>query len=162
MLGAPKMIRISKLTDYSIVLLSHLAAAPEWTGSGQRVLFSTRDLAEESHLPLPTVEKLLKKLTSSELLVSERGAHGGYRLAREPRNISIADIVSALEGPIALTECAGHVDACGLENICPTKAPWKKINQAILSALKNLSLAEMAQSARSPSLQRALPKAGGM
>jgi FeS assembly SUF system regulator len=130
------MIRISKLTDYSIVLLSHLASQPD-------VLVSTRDLSEATRLPLPTVEKLLKKLTASDLLVSERGVHGGYRLARRPGDVSIADVITALEGPIALTQCSSHADACGLESICPTKAPWRKINEAVLGALRGLSLAEM-------------------
>ncbi len=132
------MIRISKLTDYSIVLLSHLASKPD-------VLHSTRDLAEESRLPLPTVEKLLKKLTASDLLVSERGARGGYRLAREAGSISVADVIAALEGPIGLTQCTshGHGEVCELQRFCPTKTPWMKINDVVLRALKDLSLAEM-------------------
>ena len=134
------MIRISKLTDYSIVLLSHLASKPD-------VLHSTRDLAEESRLPLPTVEKLLKKLTASDLLVSERGARGGYRLARDAGSISVADVIAALEGPIGLTQCTSHGDGrgevCELQRFCPTKTPWMKINDVVLRALKDLSLAEM-------------------
>jgi FeS assembly SUF system regulator len=136
------MIRISKLTDYGIVLLTHLAKDVE------RDVFSTRELAEESRLPLPTVEKLLKKLSRSELLVSERGVNGGYRLAREPGRITIADVITSLEGPIGLTECVAHADACGLEGFCPTKTHWKKINDAILGALSGLTLAELAQAPR--------------
>jgi FeS assembly SUF system regulator len=130
------MIRISKLTDYSIVLLSHLASKPE-------VLHSTRSLADESRLPLPTVEKLLKKLASSDLLISERGVRGGYRLAREAAKITVADIITALEGPIGLTQCSTHADPCGMEKFCPTKTPWMKINDVVLRALRDLSLAEM-------------------
>jgi FeS assembly SUF system regulator len=136
------MIRISKLTDYSIVLLSHLASQPD-------ALHSTRDLAEASRLPLPTVEKLLKKLTASELLVSERGARGGYRLAREASRISIADVITSLEGPIGLTQCSSHSDPCELQKFCLTKSPWMKINEVVVRALRDLSLAEMVQG-RSP------------
>ena len=136
------MIRISKLTDYCIVLLTHLAKDAE------RAVYSTRELAEESRLPLPTVEKLLKRLSRSDLLISERGANGGYRLAREAHRITIADVIASLEGPIGLTECVAHAEACGLEGICPTKTHWKKINDAILGALSGLTLAEMAGAPR--------------
>jgi FeS assembly SUF system regulator len=138
------MIRIGKLTDYGIVLLTHLAATPGGAQPGSSGgLFSTRELAEESRLPLPTVEKLLKRLSRSDLLVSERGAHGGYRLARPPERISIADVIAALEGPIALTECVAKADACGLEGTCPNRGHWHKINDAVFGALRDLTLAEM-------------------
>src|SRR5687767_13252096 len=127
------MIRISKLTDYGIVLLTHLAR------DAQRAVYSTRELAEDSQLPLPTVEKLLKRLSRSDLLVSERGMNGGYRLARDPERITIADVIVSLEGPIGLTECAAHAEACGLEGICPTKTHWKKINDTVLGALRGLT-----------------------
>src|SRR5688572_33459183 len=100
------MIRIAKLTDYGIVLMSHLARAP-----GRRV--NARDLSVEAHLPQPTVSQLLKTLSRGGLLVSQLGVKGGYDLARPASEITVADIITALEGPVALTECTSHVpDAC--------------------------------------------------
>ncbi|HVH88183.1 MAG TPA: Rrf2 family transcriptional regulator, partial [Terriglobales bacterium] len=93
------MIRLQKLTDYGLVLMTCVARHHEQS------LHTARDLAVESHLPLPTVSKLLKQLLQGGLLVSHRGIKGGYSLARPPQAISIAEIVAALEGPIALTEC---------------------------------------------------------
>ena len=110
------MIRIAKLTDYAIVLLSHMAREPE--GS----VCTARGLVADSRLPLPTVGKILKTLSRAGILVSHRGAKGGYTLARSPGEISIAEIVAAVEGPIALTECsAGGPDLCVLEPFCPVR-----------------------------------------
>src|SRR5437868_6650848 len=97
------MVRLGKLTDYGMLLMSCFARSQPGT------LRSARDLAEEARLPLPTVSKLLKELLHSGLLVSHRGFQGGYSLAKDPAEISLAEIVSALEGPIALTECSTHV-----------------------------------------------------
>ena len=132
------MIRIAKLTDYAIVLPSHMAREPE--GS----VCTARGLVADSRLPLPTVGKILKTLSRAGILVSHRGAKGGYTLARSPGEISIAEIVAAVEGPIALTECsAGGPDLCVLEPFCPVRSNWQKINQFVRQALQRLTLAEM-------------------
>lgn len=129
------MIRISKLTDYGIVLLTHLANG--------NTSYTARDLAEESNLPLPTVGKLLKILSKGELLGSWRGAAGGYRLARRPEEITIAEIIEVLEGPVAITECSDDEGLCGLESVCPVRTNWQKINGAVFKALEGLTLADM-------------------
>src|SRR2546426_12150391 len=98
------MIRLGKLTDYGLVLLTHIAQ------NHDRLLHTARDLAVESRLPLPTVSKLLKELLQGGLLVSHRGIKGGYSLARMPREISMAEIIAVIEGPIALTECSTERD----------------------------------------------------
>jgi len=136
------MIRIGKMTDYGIVLLSHFVRDPE------RTVLTARDLSAVSHLPLPTVSKLLKSLSRRELLVSQRGVKGGYRLARLPEQISVSEIIGALEGPIGMTECSGeltHSGNCELESFCPVKSHWRKISDTIRFALGHLTLLDMTQ-----------------
>ncbi len=131
------MLRISRLTDYGIVLLAHLAQ------SGNGSPHNARELAERSDLPLPAVSKILKILTHEGLLVSQRGAKGGYGLARDAGDISVAQIIAALEGPIALTECTLGPGHCDQEVSCMTRLPWQRINLAVQEALARVSLAEL-------------------
>jgi FeS assembly SUF system regulator len=132
------MLRISRLTDYGIVLLAHLAGERDGT------THNARELAHRSNLPLPAVSKILKSLTHEGLLVSHRGAKGGYGLARDASEISVAEIIAALEGPIALTECTLGPGHCDQEVSCMTHLPWQRVNRAIHDALARVSLAELA------------------
>ena len=129
------MLRVSKLTDYATVVMTSLAA-------GERVL-SAQALAERAHLELPTVSKLLKQLAQAGLVASTRGINGGYQLARAAERITIADIVTAMEGPIGMTECSAQVGLCGHESHCGVRVNWQRINQAIAGALANVTLADM-------------------
>ncbi|WP_129642876.1 SUF system Fe-S cluster assembly regulator [Peristeroidobacter agariperforans] len=131
------MLRISKLTDYGTVILARLAGQPDrlWTAT---------EVAEATHIGLPTVSKLLKKLQRSGLVVSTRGSHGGYQLAQAPGEITAARILDALEGPFAITECSGSHSTCGLESKCSVGHTWQKVNAAIRRALTDISLAELA------------------
>lgn len=132
------MIRIAKLTDYAIVLLTHFAR------KGGPSVLNARDLAAEARLPLPTVSKLLKLLLRAGVLVSHRGVAGGYSLARRPGEITVAQIIAALEGPIAMTECSSDTHGlCTLESTCPTQSNWRKISTAVRRALEDLTLADM-------------------
>lgn len=131
------MIRLGRLTDYGIVLMAHLADA----GDGPH---TARDLAAETQLPLPAVSKLLKTLTRAGLLVSSRGAKGGYRLARAANQITVPEMIEALEGPIALTDCTLHEGACSQEPSCHVRTPWQRINQAVHDALARVRLADLA------------------
>lgn len=132
------MVRLSKLTDYGLVLMSCFAR------SQPRLLRTARDLAMESRLPLPTVSKVLKELLQSGLLVSHRGIQGGYRLAKEPREISLADIIAALEGPVALTECSTEISGlCDLEACCAIKQNQQVISQAVRGVLEKLTLFDL-------------------
>lgn len=134
------MIRMARLTDYGIVLLTFCARHPE------RPMTNTRDLAAEAHLPVPTVGKILKLLAKEGLLVSHRGVRGGYVLARHPDVITVADIVSALEGPVAITDCSSHTAAqCDLEQSCPVATNWQRINQVVWDALGRITLSELAR-----------------
>jgi FeS assembly SUF system regulator len=135
--GAPSMLRMSKLTDYGTVVLAHLATSgTTWSTAGS--------VAGATHLSRPTVSKLLKRLARSGLVVSERGAHGGYALARAPERISAADILDALEGPVAITECsATDGGACDLQRFCQVGHAWQRINRSIRRALQEVSLADL-------------------
>lgn len=131
------MIRITKQTDYGIVLLAHLAGA-----AGQ--IRTAPELAAEARLPLPMVSKILKALTRSGLLDSQRGAKGGYSLSRPAEEISVEQIISSIEGPIGITECIDDVPGeCGYASVCGVRSNWNRINLAIREALEGISLAEM-------------------
>ena len=131
------MIRLGKLTDYGLLLMSQIARRP-------LELHTARDLAVKCKLPLPTVSKLLKTLLQRGLLASHRGIRGGYSLIRDPHLISITEIISALEGPLALTECSTDVSGlCGLEHSCPIRDNQRIINQAIQGALERVTLSDL-------------------
>ena len=137
------MLRISKLTDYGVVLATHLA--------GQDAPRSVRDLARETGIPQPTVSKVLKTLAKAGLVSSTRGARGGYALARPASRVPISDVIAALEGPIAVTECTDEsADPCDYERRCGVRANWQRINEAVQSALAEITLAEMAMSSPPP------------
>lgn len=132
------VIRLSRLTDYGIVLMAELAAGDP----GQT--HAAREVAEKTRLPLPAVSKILKMLARGGLLVSQRGAKGGFSLARPARDISVPEMIEALEGPIALTECTQHPGACPQELSCHVREPWQQINAAVNAALADVSLADLA------------------
>lgn len=132
------MIRITKQSDYGIVLLAHLAK------TGPLELSTARDLAESAHLPLPMVSKILQLLMHKGLVVSQRGATGGYRLARSADEISVAEVIDAVEGPIGLTECIEATPGqCELEPCCMLRSIWQRINVRVRVALEDVSLTEM-------------------
>ena len=131
------MLKMSKLTDYGTLVLSCLAADPTR-------LKSASDVSRHTHLALPTVSKLLKLLARAGLVVSARGARGGYRLSRAPEEISAADVIDALEGPVAITQCSGTVGHCQLEDVCGVSSSWQKINLAIRRALDEVRLPHLA------------------
>ena len=132
------MIRLSRLADYGVVLSSHLARHPQrWQ--------TAPEIAAATALPVPTVAKVLKLLAQEGVLDSHRGTKGGYALARPAHDITVADIVAALDGPIALTECMGaEAGSCEIESLCPTRVNWRTINDAITEALRSVSIADMA------------------
>lgn len=131
------MIRMTKQADYGIVLMTGMARQPER-------LVNASELAAEAQLPPPTVSKILKLLGRAGLLESHRGAKGGYFLAREAERITVAEIITALEGPIGITECIDDTPGeCSQESFCGVRANWQRINDAIRQALENITLAEM-------------------
>ncbi len=130
------MLRISKLTDYGTLVLAQLPASGEGLASAGQVAAAT-------HLSQPTVSKLLKALAHAGLVVSERGSHGGYALARPDDEISAAEIIDAIEGPVAITECSSAVSHCRLEPTCQVGSGWQGISLSIRRALTEVSLADL-------------------
>jgi FeS assembly SUF system regulator len=133
-------MRLSSMADYAVVTMS---AAARHCG-GTRV--SAAQLAEETGLPAPTVQKLVSRLTAAGLLRSSRGAGGGLKLARPAAAITLADIIEAVEGPIALTACVdnGKHD-CGLESACAVRPHWGLVNEAMRGALAEVPLTRLAE-----------------
>jgi len=133
------VLRISKLTDYGTVLLANLAA-------NQKAVCSAADVAHATGIALPTVSKLLKSLGRAGLVTSTRGSNGGYRLARDPRDISAADIIDALDGPVSITECSASDSQCKHEDVCSVGGAWQRVNVAIRRALGDVSLSDLVRS----------------
>ncbi len=132
------MLRISKMTDYAIMVMVELHASRGEVSCAQA-------LAEQSHLELPTVSKVLKLLVKTGLVDSYRGASGGYSLERNAQDISVAQIIAAIEGPIAMTECSVEEGLCAQEALCSLRGNWQRISLAVATAMEGVSLADMAQ-----------------
>ncbi len=131
------MIKISKLADYAVVALNTLSHSDE-------AMLPTSTLAQRSNLPEPTVSKVMKLLNKSGVVSSTRGAGGGYQLARSPAQITVAQIITAIDGPIALTSCVDDGDnSCGLSHSCAVSGRWTSVNNAVKNALADVTLADM-------------------
>lgn len=129
------MLRISKLTDYAILVMVEL------TRDGE--MLSAHALAERVGVEVPTASKVLKLLAGADLLKSYRGANGGYRVTRQAAETSVAEVIAAIEGPIAMTECSVEEGLCSQEDSCGLRGNWQRISLAVAEALENVSLAEM-------------------
>lgn len=130
------MFKVNKLTDYATVVLIDIARSDKRLSSFQ--------LARRTGIPLPTVAKLMKNLGRSGLVQANRGATGGYALSRATSGITIADIIQAVEGPIALTACADtSEEQCGIEKVCPVQGKWNRVNRGVRAALQEVTLADM-------------------
>ncbi len=131
------MFKISRMIDYGVVIMSRLAYA-------QNEMMTAPEIADATGLPMPTVSKVLKSLGRSDIVDSHRGVHGGYTLGRLPGDITLADIIETLEGPVALTACVeGSDDQCKVETFCPIRGGWEKVNVAIRKALEDVTLSEL-------------------
>lgn len=131
------MIKLSKLSDYAIVVLSRLAVE-----KGE--VMTTSMLSSETGIPEPTVSKVLKLLSKQKIVISVRGPNGGYKMERTPADITVTELITALEGPIALTNCLepSHND-CMIDALCPLKGGWHKVNMAVKSALDKVALSDL-------------------
>lgn len=129
------MLRITKITDYGFILLAHMA------NHEAGALHNAKDLSASIGIPLPTVSKVLKILTQGGILDSHQGSRGGYALARPAGQISAAEIIEAVEGPVAITDCSS---AEGCERNCAVSPSWQRVNGAVIGALADLKLADMA------------------
>ena len=133
------MFKISRMTDYGVVVMAQLAQATD-------AVVTASDIASAAGLPAPTVAKILKRMGRSGLVSSTRGIHGGYALARPAGQISVADIITSLEGPLEVTACVDGAsgEACTVESMCLIRGCWDRVNAAVSHTLKSMSLAEIA------------------
>lgn len=136
------MLKINKLTDYAIVVLAEMNGLT--LRLGPQAVVSVQELSEQTKLPAPTVSKVLKRLVCGGIAISERGKHGGYRLARSACQLSLLEVIQAMEGPVAITEC-GEPSAvpCCYAGSCAVEKNWIRINDAVKSALASISIADM-------------------
>ncbi|HYF97803.1 MAG TPA: SUF system Fe-S cluster assembly regulator [Coxiellaceae bacterium] len=144
------MLKISKLADYALVLMGHLSKT-----NGR---YSATQLAQAAHLSVPTTSKVLKLLNEVGLLSSERGSQGGYQLTKAAAQISVAEIIAAMDGRVMMTECGHGRNQCEHESHCSLKANWRLINKAINSVLNNISLEDMTKPLAQPIHFHKLPK----
>jgi FeS assembly SUF system regulator len=145
------MLRLSKLTDYAVVVLVRLDSGTE--------VQTSPGIAASTGVPEPTVAKVLKTLSASGLVTSQRGARGGYRLARALEDIPVSQVIAAMDGPIALAACVeGSATECESLAMCPVRGRWDPVNDAIQRALSAISLADM-RTASTPPLFRVPPNA---
>ena len=128
------MLRLSKLADYGSQVMAYMARDGD--------VHSASEVAMSLGIAVPTVSKILKMLAKGKLVDSVLGAKGGYMLARHPSEISIAEIIQVMDGPIAITECSG-TSTCVRESTCSTRNNWQGINHIIQDALKKVNLAEL-------------------
>ena len=130
------MLRLSKKADYALIAMTHLTLK---AGSS-----SAREIAEQFDIPVELMAKVLQRLTRRGLLASQQGTHGGYQLARAAAGITVADVIQAIDGPVAVTACSAHADRCGQFAKCNVRDPLWKIREIILSALKTATVSELA------------------
>lgn len=135
------MLRVSKLSDYATVVMAYLALQPQQAQTAG-------EIAGRVRLGEPTVRKLLKALTRARLLRSAQGAKGGYQLAQVPEQISLAQVIEAIDGPFGLTECS--VGSCAQEAVCAARPHWQGVNQVVYAALESVNLAGLRDSYSSP------------
>ena len=135
-------VRLSNLADYAVVIMSAAARM------GDDARLSATILAAKTGVPLPTTQKLLGRLAAAGLFRSARGGGGGFLLTRPAAEISLADVIEAVEGPIAMTSCVeGHPNHCALEGACQVRPHWGPVNNAIKGALSSVSLASLSGAA---------------
>ena len=130
------MFQLTKRTEYGLIALVHLVDRPG-------VFVSAREIGDAYQVPRRLLAEVLKALSKSGLLLSHRGANGGYELARDPRDISAADIIDALEGPVSIPECSAIASQCEHEGVCSVGGAWQRVNVAIRGALEDVSLSDL-------------------
>ncbi|MBF0284977.1 MAG: Rrf2 family transcriptional regulator [Magnetococcales bacterium] len=131
------MITVNRMTDYAALVMTHFALQPERSRTAL-------ELGGEVPLPSATLRKLLRILTAQGLLVSQRGRHGGFRLARPPSEINLAQVMEAMDGPLTLTACSHHGGSCSFIGLCAPREHWLRIGQGIRTLLESTSLAQLA------------------
>jgi Rrf2 family protein len=131
------MLKLTKKADYGLIALRHLATVRRAT--------SAKDLADAYRIPLPLLSKILQKLVKSGLLISEQGTHGGYRLARDPSDITALEVIRTIDGPIILTHCFTEHAECDQSELCPVREPLRKVHEGILQLLSSITVLDMSR-----------------
>ena len=137
------MLKLTKKADYGLIALRHLAGRP--SVQGRPCSASTKDIADAYRIPLPLLSKVLQKLAHSGLLVSEQGTNGGYRLARDPHDITALEVIRTIDGPIILTHCFTEHAECDQSDLCPVREPLRKVHEGILRLLSSISISDILQ-----------------
>lgn len=140
------MLKLTKKADYGLIALRHLCsvAASSRGSVTDRGSASAKDIADAYGIPLPLLSKVLQKLARGGLLMSEQGTHGGYRLARDPAQISTLEVIRTIDGPIILTQCFTEHNGCDQTRLCPVREPLRKVHEGILGLLSSITLADLA------------------
>ncbi|MFO7808762.1 SUF system Fe-S cluster assembly regulator [Guyparkeria sp.] len=149
------MLKISRLSDYAIVLLTALAGDPREKPSEQRA--NARALAERTGINMPTVGKLLKLLNGEDIVQSRQGRSGGYFLARPADEITLAEIIEAIDGPIAMTDCFRPDHDCSLQGDCAVRPHWEAINRGVHDLLDATTLADMTRPVKESAITTQVP-----
>ncbi len=134
-LTSSKMLKLTKKADYGLIALRHLASCQRGA--------SAKDIADTYGIPLPLLSKILQKLTRTGLLISEQGTHGGYRLAREARDITTLEVIRTIDGPIILTQCFTEHAECDQSGLCPVREPLRKVHEGILRLLSGITIHDL-------------------
>ena len=140
------MLRLSKKADYALMATKHLATRPDAASA------SAREIAQAYDIPLELLAKVLQRLVRARLMVSVQGTRGGYRLARPPHAITVADVIQAVDGPVAVTACSTDDHRCDQYSKCSIRDPLSKIKNRILDALTTVSVQEMAAESEAPAV----------
>jgi len=131
------MLKLTKKSDYGLIALVHL------TVDAKRKSATAKEISEAHHIPLPLLSKVLQVLARNQILTSEQGTKGGYRLARDPRTISALEVIRAIDGPVLLTSCFHEAGGCDQFQTCTVKAPLQKVHEGILRLLDSITILEM-------------------
>ncbi len=143
------MLKLTKKADYGLIALRHLAAT--------RAPSSAKDIAETYGIPAALLSKILQRLAREGLLISEQGTHGGYRLARDPHEISTLEVIRTIDGPIILTHCFTEHTECDQSDRCPVREPLRKVHEGILRLLSSITISDLCQDDMPVPVIRSMP-----
>src|SRR5262245_17110987 len=146
------MLRLSKKADYALMALKHLAIQPE------RPSVSAREIADQYHIPVELLAKVLQRLVRRQLLVSHQGIRGGYSLARPAGSMSVADVIEAIDGPLTVTACSSVDERCDQYAKCNVRDPLWRLKDRIIKELTSCTIAEMANDQREAALPVAVTR----
>ena len=131
------MLKLTKKADYGLMAMKHLAER------GQQRACSAKDIAEAYGIPPEALAKILQRLVKADLLLSQHGTNGGYKLARDPGQISAFEVIRAIDGPLFITSCVTVRGECGQTDRCTIREPLRRVNESIEQVLRRIKISEM-------------------